>query len=145
VLEFEWIATYFGCLRARIILKHLLGMPKWIRPSMNRNIRMFFVQTSTLPPSMHRKRADNGRCCMQNNQLSIKSPIEVDDNSNVVMMRASTLLLSYWFSWMLGVCSHSEYFMGASQPLYQKHWPAWELNSQPRPELQELIWLSPIC
>ena len=37
-----------------------LRMPKWIWPSMNQK-GMFFVQTSTLPPSMHRKLAKHGR------------------------------------------------------------------------------------
>jgi hypothetical protein len=37
-----------------------LGMPKWIRPSMDQ-YSMFFVQTSTLPPSMHRKLTKHGR------------------------------------------------------------------------------------
>ena len=82
VFEFEWVATYFGLLRAKLILAPLC-MPKWVWPSMNR-CRMVFVQNFPLPPSMH------GRCCMQNNQLLTKSHVELEDNSNYI-----TLLFSF--------------------------------------------------
>ena len=52
----------FGSLRAKLVLAPL-GMPKWVWPSMNR-YRMFYVQTSTLPPSMHGKLTEHGRCCI---------------------------------------------------------------------------------
>ena len=52
---------------------------------MNQN-RLLFIQIHTLPPSMHQKLIGHGRCCMQNNQLSTKSPIELKDNSVVVKM-----------------------------------------------------------
>jgi hypothetical protein len=48
---------------------------------MNR-YRMFFVQTSTLPPRMHQKLTKPGRFCKQNNQLPTKSHVELKDNSN---------------------------------------------------------------
>jgi hypothetical protein len=44
---------------------------------------MFFVQTSTLPPRMHHKLTKHGRFCKQNNQLPIKTHVELKDNSNV--------------------------------------------------------------
>jgi len=53
VFEFEWRATYFGSLTTKVILAPL-GMPKWVWPSMNR-YRMFFIQPSTILPSMHQK------------------------------------------------------------------------------------------
>ena len=81
VFEFEWRSTYFGSLRAKVILAPL-GMPKWVWPSMNQH-RVIFVQTSTLPPSMHHKLPDHGRCCMQNNQLPTKCPFESKDISNI--------------------------------------------------------------
>ena len=62
VFDIGWRATYFGLLRAKLILAPL-GMPKWVWPSMNW-YRTFFVQTSTLPPSMHQKHTEHGRCCM---------------------------------------------------------------------------------
>ena len=39
-------------------------------------------QSSTLPPSMHRKLAEEGSWCMQNNQLTTKSHPEFEDNSS---------------------------------------------------------------
>ena len=57
-----------------------LGMPKWVWPSMNR-YRMFYLQTSTLPPRMHHKLTKHGRFCMQNNQLPTKTHVESKDNS----------------------------------------------------------------
>jgi hypothetical protein len=47
---------------------------------MNR-YRMFFVQTSTLPPRMHQKLTKHGRFCKQNNQIPTKSHNELKDNS----------------------------------------------------------------
>ena len=66
-------------LRAKLILAPLC-MPKRVRPSMNR-YRMF-VQTFTLPSSMHQKLTKHGRYCMQNNQLPIQSHVEIEDNSS---------------------------------------------------------------
>jgi hypothetical protein len=67
VFEFERRATYFGSSRAELILAPL-GMPKWVWRSVNQ-FKMFFVQTSTLPPSMHKRLTKHGRCRMRNNQL----------------------------------------------------------------------------
>jgi hypothetical protein len=50
---------------------------------MNR-FRMFFVQTSALPPCMHQKLTKHGRFCKQNNQLPTKSHVQLNDNSNVI-------------------------------------------------------------
>ena len=59
VFEVEPRATNFGSLRVKLNLAPL-GMPKWVWPSMNRD-KMFFIQTSTIPPSMHRKLTEHGR------------------------------------------------------------------------------------
>ena len=56
------------------------GMPECVWPSMNRS-RMSFIQTSTLPPSMHQKLIKQGRCCMENNQLLTKSQVGLEDIS----------------------------------------------------------------
>jgi hypothetical protein len=45
--------------------------------------RMFFVQTSILPPRMHHKLTKHGRFCKQNNQLPTKPHVELNDNSIV--------------------------------------------------------------
>jgi hypothetical protein len=52
---------------------------------MNR-YRMFFVQTSTLPPRMHHKLTKHGRFCKQNNQLPTKSHVEFKDNSIISLI-----------------------------------------------------------
>ena len=49
---------------------------------MNR-YRMFYVQTSTLPPRMHQNLTKHGRFCKQNNQLLTKSHVELKYNSNM--------------------------------------------------------------
>lgn len=55
VFEFKWRAIYsVSSLRAKLILAALDCMPKWVSPSVN-PCRSFLVQTSPLPPSMHRK------------------------------------------------------------------------------------------
>ena len=55
-------------LRAKSILAPL-GVPIWIWPTLNQ-CRMFFVQTSTwLPPRMHQKLIEHGRCCMQHKYI----------------------------------------------------------------------------
>ena len=43
--------------------------------------RMFFVQSSTLPPSMHCKLTEHGRCCMQNNHNPTKGLTEIKEYS----------------------------------------------------------------
>ena len=50
---------------------------------MNR-YRMFFIETSTLTPSMHRKLTKDGKLCMQKNNLRTKTPVELKDNSQTV-------------------------------------------------------------
>ena len=77
---FEWRATYVSSLRAKFILAPF-GIWNWVWPSMN-GYRMFFDQTSTLPPSMHRKLTKHERCCMQNNQLPTDSHVELEENYN---------------------------------------------------------------
>ena len=44
LFEFEWKATYFGSLRAKLILSPL-GMPKWVWLSTNQ-YRIYFIQIS---------------------------------------------------------------------------------------------------
>jgi hypothetical protein len=46
--------------------------------------RMFFVQTSTLPPRMHHKLTKHGRFFKQINQLPTKTHVELNDNSNTL-------------------------------------------------------------
>jgi hypothetical protein len=48
---------------------------------------MFFVQSSTLPPSMHRKSTEHGRHFMQKNQRPIKTHVELEDNSIRVILK----------------------------------------------------------
>ena len=43
--------------------------------------RMFFVQTSTLPPHIHQEVTKHGKFCKQNNQLPTKIHVELEDNS----------------------------------------------------------------
>ena len=52
---------------------------------MNR-YRMFFVQTSTLPPRTHQKLTKHGKFCKQNNQIPTKSHAELEDNSIDLMI-----------------------------------------------------------
>ena len=78
--QLEWRATYFGSLRAKLILA-LLGMPKWVWPSMNR-YRMFFYSILH-NTSKHRKFTKHRRCCMQTNKLMTKSLFELEDISNI--------------------------------------------------------------
>ena len=78
VFEFEWRPTYFGLVRAKLILAPL-GMLIWVRPSISR-YRMFFIQTSTLLPSMQ-----NMDCVVcKTTQLPTKSHVELEDDSNIV-------------------------------------------------------------
>jgi hypothetical protein len=49
---------------------------------MNHN-KMFFVQTTTPAPSMPKKLTEHGKFCMQTNQLPTKTPVELQDNSDV--------------------------------------------------------------
>lgn len=78
VSKFEWRATYYGSMRAKLILAPL-RMTKWVWHSVNW-YRMLFVQTSTPPLSMHQKFIEHGRCCMETNQLLCKSDVELEDN-----------------------------------------------------------------
>jgi len=80
VWSFEYRTFCIGSWRAKLILAPL-GMPKQVWPSMNR-YRMFYVQTSTLPPRMNQKLTKHEIFCKQNNQLPTKSHVEWKDNSN---------------------------------------------------------------
>ena len=42
---------------------------------------MFFVQISTLPPSIHQKLTTYGRYCKQNNHLPTKSHVELEEDT----------------------------------------------------------------
>jgi hypothetical protein len=66
-------------------------VPKRVWPSMKR-YRMFFAQTSTLPPCMHQKLAKHGRFWKQNNKLPTKSHIELENNF-IVTCNASLISL----------------------------------------------------
>ena len=90
VFNFEWRATYSGSLKAKLMAKLILAplecFAKWVWPSMNW-CRMFFVQTCTLPPTMHWSK--NYRTwmglVMQNNKVQTKSHVELEDNSTMLM------------------------------------------------------------
>jgi hypothetical protein len=82
--RFEHRTFYIGSWRTKLILT-LLGMPKWVWSSTNQ-YRMFYVQTSTLPPHMHQKLTKHVRFCKQNNQLPTKTHVELKDNSNVAKL-----------------------------------------------------------
>jgi hypothetical protein len=47
--------------------------------------RMFYVQTSTLPPRMHQKLTKHGKFGQQNNQLPTKSHVELEDNPSMLI------------------------------------------------------------
>ena len=87
MFEIEWLATHSG---AKLILPPL-KMQNWAWPSMNQ-YRMFFIQTSTLPPSMHQQFTKYRRCCMQINQLPTKGDVEWEDNSSDVLLIDAELL-----------------------------------------------------
>jgi hypothetical protein len=58
------------------------------------------VQTSTLPPSMHQKLTEGGRCWVQNNPPLTKFLFELIDNSNLNQLLAFMLVITnklcYW-------------------------------------------------
>ena len=98
VLESEWRATYFRSFRAKLMLAPL-GMAKWVWPLMDR-YRMFFIQSSTLPLSVHQKFTEHERCCMQNYLLLTKTQVELKGNWNTS--------LSMWL-YMLVTCTGSSW------------------------------------
>ena len=57
--------------------------------------RMFFIQTSTLTPSMHQELLKHGKFCIQNNQLPSNTPVELTDNSCKQTSSSIGLLISY--------------------------------------------------
>ena len=91
MFEFKRKATYFGSLRGALILE-VLGMPKRVPLLMNR-YRMFFVQVSTPPPSMHQKLTEHGRCCIHNKQLLTKTYVALENNSNVQHLKTLRLFV----------------------------------------------------
>jgi hypothetical protein len=94
--RFENRTFYISSWRIKLILAPLFlapsqsGILKWVWPSMNQ-YRMFFVQTSTLPPRMYQRLTKYGRFCKQNNQLLTKSHNELKDNSISSVVMISTL------------------------------------------------------
>ena len=87
MFESEWRAVYFSSLRTKLFLASL-RMPQIVRPSKN-HYRMFFVQSSTLPPpSMHRELTEYRRCCMQDNKSYCNNHVSISNNM--------TLKLSYF-------------------------------------------------
>ena len=54
---------------------------------------MLFAQTSTLPPCVHQNPTKYGRCCMQINQLLIKSHVELKDTSILVKNGSEVMCL----------------------------------------------------
>ena len=59
--------------------------------------RVLFVQTSTLPSSMHQKLTEHGSC-IQNNQLLIKCNIELKDIKYASIL---TLIVLFGFDWLI--------------------------------------------
>lgn len=91
----------YGSLRAKLI-SALLGMPKWVGPSMNQ-CRMFCIQISTLSPSMHHKLTNRGRLYLQNNQFLTKSHTELEDEDisySSVVVKSSAFV----FCWLGNCC-----------------------------------------
>jgi hypothetical protein len=91
---------------------------KWVWPFMNR-YRMFYLQTSTLPPRMHHKLTKHGRLCKQNNQLPTKTHVELKDNSimytlmleHTMFQQASIYVFTY--ETMCLICTHNSYISKA--------------------------------
>jgi hypothetical protein len=52
--------------------------------TVNEPINVFFVQISTLTPSMHQKLSEHGKSCMQINQLPSDRPNELTDKYNII-------------------------------------------------------------
>ena len=71
--EYERKATYhFDPVRAKLILAPL-AMPQCFQRSMNQ-YKLF--KPPTLPPSMHQKPTNDGKSCMQNDQIPTKRHVE---------------------------------------------------------------------
>jgi hypothetical protein len=79
VLVGSWLfcVQYFPC---SISFQYMLGAGVEIWPLM-KHYRMFFNQTSTPASMMHLKFTEHGKECMQINELPIKTPAELTDNS----------------------------------------------------------------
>ena len=76
VFEFEWSKTYFGSLRAELILS-----TSW-HWKMSLTINEPYIdwtsfKTSTLPSIMHQNFTKRERFSMQNNELVTKNPVEL--------------------------------------------------------------------
>ena len=74
----EQKTLFFGSLRAKLLLASLcLSKGVWL--SMLKNVLCSNLHTN----SKHapKKLIEHGNCCRQNNQLPIKSPVELKDNS----------------------------------------------------------------
>ena len=93
VCEFECWATYFMRFHwgPKLILAPL-GMPTWVWPPMNWYRMFVFIQTFTLPPSVHRKLTEHRRCWMDNNKLSTKSHVELEDNPITFILPLSLII-----------------------------------------------------
>ena len=88
VWRFALRAFYIGSLRVKLLAYQ--EVLKWVWPSMYHK-RLLVIQSQTLPPGMHQVDI-NYRHCMQikqweivGDQLSLKSPIELKDNSTVAV------------------------------------------------------------
>ena len=57
--------------------------------------KVFFNQTSTLPPNMHQEITKYGRCCMQINQLPTKSHVDLEEKFNSMLLTACKTLYAH--------------------------------------------------
>ena len=125
MFEFEWRATYFVLSRAKPILASL-GMPKWVWFSMKWH-SIFFVCTSTLPPSMYPNLTEYGRYCMLTPNSWSNSHVELEDNSK----QPNSITLLKWtpiFEWWVGRCGSKN---GHQKDMCSKGIGIWSQNCQP--------------
>ena len=93
---FPMVCRWLICIRHQIIPSFQLwcvlggewraphdGMPKWVWTSTTPDTKLS-VQTSSLPPRVHRNVLNMERCWKQNNQLPTKRRVELKDNSRVL-------------------------------------------------------------
>ena len=111
---FEWRATYFGSFR-------LLGMPSEFEPHWKRRYRMFFTQNLCTTSKHPSEAYQNGRCCLQCNQLLAKSHVELEDNYGDTNI----------FFWQYCALSLQD----NKKPSTEKYWD-WELSNDTKP-----IWV----
>ena len=73
----EWRPFYIGSFEGNTHFGYAKRCQNELGPQMNQ-YRMLFVQI------MHQNLTEHGKCCMRNNQLPTKTPVELNDNSNII-------------------------------------------------------------